>query len=312
MKLKDVFDNFIKTKQSLIKNSTIILYQRIFKLHFNFLSDMEIDSLTSRTIDDWIKYLRINNRNNQRISYEHELTLLKNIINFYNEFLDGSLDIIKKKHSILCNVTHKRKRTDKEFRESEFKRFLQKLSLLYGQEFELLAMIQYYSALRISEAVALHYNDLYLDYDNPYLSYIKVNKSIVFSHDSEHEDYMQDGFKNGDIKLIPIFPELFVYLKNVIDKYKDNFLFINEQKILKYNKIKRAYNSAFRLAGLSYRGTHILRHGGCSRVFNLSGGNIIVASQLLGNSEKETIKTYAHSYQNTLQVLNNNLYENLK
>ena len=61
-------------------------------------------------------------------------------------------------------------------------------------------------------------------------------------------------------------------------------------------------------ANLPYRSTHILRHGGCSRLFNMSGGNVIIASQLLGNSEKETLKTYAHGYSGTLQYFTNSLY----
>lgn len=312
MKFSEVFNDFINTKKSFLKDSTIVLYQRIYNLHFNWLSDRDIEDLTSKDIDDWIKYLRINNKNNTRISYDHELTLLKNIINFYNEFLEGKVDIIKKKHSMLCNIKPRKKRSDKDFRESEFKRFIQKLALFYGRKYELLAMIQYYSALRISEAVALHYKDFHLDYSNPYMSYIQVHRSVVFSHDKGHKHYLQEGFKNGDLKILPIFPELFVYIKNYIEEFKDRFLFIEDDHILDYNAIKRAYNRAFKLSGLLYKGTHILRHGGCSRVFNLSGGNIIIASQLLGNSEQETIKTYAHSYTNTLQVLNNNLYEHLK
>lgn len=315
MLFKEVFNKFIQVKSSIIKQNTIILYKRIYECHFHYFDNIEIEKLTSKIIEDWIMKLQINNKNKQRVSFEHELTLLKNIINFYNDFREddkNKIDIIRKRHSLLCNIKPRKKSVKKELRESEFKNFLQKLALFYGRKFELLAMIQYYCALRISEVVALHYKDFFLDYNNPYMSYIKIERSVVYTHSTKEISYIQDGFKNGDIKIIPIFPELFVYLKNYIEDYKDNFLFIEDNQIPRYNTIKYAYNLSFKRAGLHYQGTHILRHGGCSRVFNLSGGNIVVASQLLGNSEQETIKTYAHSYKNTLQALNNTFFNLLK
>lgn len=314
MQFKDVFDNFISIKSSILKLNTINLYKRIYDCHFHFFDNIEMKDLSSKLIEDWIINMKLNNTNKQRISFEHELTLLKNIINFYNDFSEdnSSVDIIRKKHTLLCNIKPRKKNIKKELRESEFKCFIQKLAIFNGREFELLAMLQYYCALRISEVVALHYSDFNLDFNNPYLSFIRIERSIVFSHDSNQKSYIQSGFKNGDVKILPIFPELFIYLKQYLDDYKDSFLFIKGDKILEYKRIKTAYNTAFKRAGLNYHGTHILRHGGCSRVFNLSGGNIIVAAQLLGNSEQETIKTYAHSYQNTLQVLNSNLFNQIK
>lgn len=311
MKVKDLFNSFIELKATVSKQSTIILYKRIYKMHFSFLDDYEVEKLTPNIIDDWITGMKVNNRNPQRVSFDHELSLLKSLITYYNDFFDGHLDIIKKKHNILCNIKHKKKRRDKELRESEFRKFVSKLAVLYGKKYELLAMLQYYLALRVSEVVAIHYNDIKLNYTNPYLSTIVINKSIVFKHDSISQSQLQDGFKNGSIKVLPIFPELFIYLKDEVENYKDKYLFI-EDGIVEYYTIKNYYNSAFKQAGLSYRGTHILRHGGCSRIFNLSGGNVIVASQLLGDSEQETFKTYAHSYGNTLQVLNDKLYNGLK
>lgn len=311
MKVRELFDSFIDLKSAILKQSTIILYKRIYKMHFGFLDNYEVDKLTSSIIDDWIKGMKVNNKNHQRVSFDHELSLLKSLLNYYNDFFDGNLDIIKKKHSMLCNLKPRKKRINKELRESEFKKFVNTLAVLYGKKYELLAMLQYYLALRVSEVTAIHYKDIKLNYNNPYLSTIVINKSVVFKHDCISKSEVQDGFKNGSIKVLPIFPELFIYLKDEIEKYKDKYLFI-EDGIVEYYKIKSYYNQAFKKAGLSYSGTHILRHGGCSRIFNLSGGNVIVASQLLGDSEQETFKTYAHSYGNTLQVLNDKLYNGLK
>ena len=224
---------------------------------------------------------------------------MKNIINHYNEFFDGDLRIFKKRHDKLSKVKNKDIDSDKSFNESDFKKFLSALNILYGEKFYMLALIQYYEALRISEAYAVHYNDFHLS-ENPFDSYVEIKRSVVFTHTSKKRSYIQNGFKNNRTKELPLIPEVWIYLKNNLDKYKDRFLFI-EDGIQEYHNIQRAYNNAFKFAALPYSSTHILRHGGASRIFNLSGGNIICASQLLGNTQQETIKTYAHPYKNTLQ-----------
>lgn len=308
MLFQDVFKEFINTKKSLLKQNTIDLYERIYHLHFSFFKDKDVDSFTPKTIDDWIFQLRLDNKNKQRENFDHELCLLKNIVNFYNEFFDGSIEVFKKRHALKSKLKLKTKKQNKELKESEFLKFSNKLALLYGQEAEMLAILQYYEALRISEAVAIHYNDIHLNYDNPYLSYITINKSVVFTHSSTKKSYLQEGFKNGMLKTLPLMPEVFIYLRNRLEKYKDQFLFI-ENGIPEFSKIQRMYNRAFQLSDLPYSSTHILRHGGCSRIFNFSGGNVLIASQLLGNSTKETLKTYAHVYQNTLQNFSSSLYD---
>jgi len=45
-------------------------------------------------------------------------------------------------------------------------------------------------------------------------------------------------------------------------------------------------------AGLPYRGTHILRHGGCRHIYNATG-DLAIAQQLLGNSTLDSTLVYA-------------------
>lgn len=307
MIIDDVFKKFVEVRKYKVKQSTIDLYTNLYNRHFSFLKGMEIESLTSNIVDDWLTYMRINKNSPQRLSFDHELTLLKTIVSFYHEQYDVRLDIFRKRHMENCVVKRRLQKLNKELREDEFKLFLEWLSLLYNEKFTMLAIIQYYQALRISEAIAIHYDDIKLDPQNPLNSSLTIQRSVVFSHQSNQKSYIQNGFKNGDVKRQPLIPQVYFYLKDKLEQFKGKYLFI-EDGIWPFYSIKNAYNKAFMRANLPYRSTHILRHGGCSRLFNMSGGNVIIASQLLGNSEKETLKTYAHGYSGTLQYFTNSLY----
>jgi integrase len=58
-------------------------------------------------------------------------------------------------------------------------------------------------------------------------------------------------------------------------------------------QFQHAYDSAFKRAGLPFRGTHVLRHGGASWVMDLANGDPHVAKQLLGNRDMKTVMHYA-------------------
>lgn len=299
MRIEKLFEKFIETKSMYLKPNTISLYQREYKLHFGFFIGRNIEDLKSNDIDDWIRLLRRKNKNKQRCSFEHELTLLQNIISFYNEYSDNpvKINLIKKRHHQLALLKEGTER-NLEMTEKEFICFKESLALLYGRTYELMALIQYYQALRISEVVALKYEDIYLNKEHPELSYIRINKSVAYNHGHGLADKIQAGYKNGKLKILPLMPEVYQYLSKVPRKGK--FLFL-KNGIIPYNRIRKYYNRAFKEANLPYQGTHVLRHGGCRLIYNLSSGNIIIASQLLGDTEYETFKTYAKGYKKELQ-----------
>lgn len=300
MYFKELFNHFMSIKKNDIRVSTLDLYKRMYHLHFHILDNKVVEDFSCKTIDDWLLTLKDRNTNRQRFSFDNELTLMKNIINHYNEFFEGDLRIFKKKHLKLSKVKPKQPKEDKSFNEKEFKEFLDCIGALYGEKFYMLALIQYYEALRISEAYALHYSDFHMT-DSPFTSYIEVRRSVVFTHNSKKRSYIQECLKNRTSKELPILPEVWGFLKSHLEKYKNKYLFMPNGKPEEYHTLQRAYNTAFRSANLPYSSTHILRHGGASRIFNITGGNIICTSELLGNTQEETIKTYAHPYRDTLR-----------
>lgn len=59
-----------------------------------------------------------------------------------------------------------------------------------------------------------------------------------------------------------------------------------------YRQIQYAYDKAFKAAGLPYSATHVMRHGGCRRVYNATG-DLSIAQQHLGNKSMQTVAVYA-------------------
>ena len=61
---------------------------------------------------------------------------------------------------------------------------------------------------------------------------------------------------------------------------------------LSYRSVQETYRRAFEAAGIPYKGTHQLLHGGCRVVYNRTA-DVAVASQILGNEDPDTVKIYA-------------------
>ena len=111
------------------------------------------------------------------------------------------------------------------------------------------------------------------------------------------------GFKNAEAndgtKEQPIFPESYQALMELFGENKKGLVFQIEGRHLEYRLIQFWYDKSFKLAGLHYRGTHIMRHGGCRNLYN-EVPDIAVAQQLLGNTSIKTTTIYAKRHKGAL------------
>jgi integrase len=65
-----------------------------------------------------------------------------------------------------------------------------------------------------------------------------------------------------------------------------------DRRAVAQNTRPNYYDKAFKRAGLDFSGTHIMRHGGTRLVYN-QFSDLEVAKQLLGNSDMDSVLTYA-------------------
>jgi hypothetical protein len=73
--------------------------------------------------------------------------------------------------------------------------------------------------------------------------------------------------------------------------------------VFEYHVIRDSYNTAFRKAGLPYSATHVMRHGWTREILDDTNGDFAVAGQLLGNTDRESINTYAKRNKSALTVV---------
>lgn len=168
-----------------------------------------------------------------------------------------------------------------------------------GEILSAIVEVQYWHALRISEVLALSYEDVTLDFVNPVNSFLAVRKSVHFPREKGKEPVLQDGYKNSKtglnedgVKISRLMPQSYAALKRIWSPKNGGLVFHEDGQIIKYKAVQNAYDAAFKRAGLPYTGTHIMRHGGTRAVYNKTK-DLSLAQQHLGNSSLSATQVYA-------------------
>ena len=105
-----------------------------------------------------------------------------------------------------------------------------------------------------------------------------------------------------------MFPETFEALAGLWREGSTGLVFTTDAEPIPYKTIQCHYDASFKKAGLPYRGTHVMRHGGCRRVFN-EVGEIPIAQQLLGNVDMKTTLIYAKRHASALTKVAHQYWE---
>lgn len=71
----------------------------------------------------------------------------------------------------------------------------------------------------------------------------------------------------------------------------------------RYHTVYDRYNKAFEKASLPDKATHVLRHGWCRQIFDSTNGDYGIAGQLLGNTLRNSIETYAQRKKSALATV---------
>jgi integrase len=274
-----------------------------------------IETINSSYIDEWIdERKRLKNRYGKgevRQSFKHELTLFGAILRYYIEYNDDTdyRHPIKIRHREAARVTREAtKKAPRDLTIEEFNRFREELAKgSHGDMMVALATVQFFQALRISEAAALRWEDVVLDWKDPKKSRLTVRQHIVYVRQKDFPAYIENGFKNASVdepvKEQPVFPGSFEALRSLFAVGCRGLVFRNQHgTFFTFRQIQAAYDKAFIAANLPYRGTHVLRHGGTRNVYNETG-DLSIAQQLLGNSDMETTLVYARRHKGALTKL---------
>ncbi len=296
---------------------TIRQYQRLLRHHFGMLMSKHINEITPAFTDDWLDVLtdpaghRMQNPN--RKGFDHELSLLGTILRYYQNYCDRYNDPdyvvpIRDRHvnRVQCVKANAKVAKKKDLSQDEFLIWRQELAKgKYAELAPPLATFQYYDALRISEAAAIFWEDVFFDWNHPEDSYILIRRHIDWVREKGVPSQLLPGFKNSknypnETKKLPMYPEVFEALRERFTPGDKGLVFQMDGSFLEYRWIQHAYDHAFERAGLPYSATHVMRSGGSSHLLNHSSGDANLAQQQLGVADLKTAMLYAKKEERAL------------
>lgn len=299
---KEVVGTWLKSDFTRLRSTTQIRYQYMLGRYFDPLMDLNMSTFKAKTIDEWIEYLRSLPRTGKRYSFKHEYDLLMTILKFHAEYCDAFTVPKKKRHRENVRIREKSNLKNNDLLEEDFNLFLEQLRIDSGEMFAVMATVQYYHALRVSEAAALSWEDV--SFRNPAEeSRLYVRKAVKWLRKKGVSPVLENNFKNSKVntglKEHPLFKKSYEALLKIKGDNSKGLIFQDQGQLLTYKAIQNAYNRAFKKAGLPYTATHSLRHGGCRNLYDKTG-DLSLAQQHLGNTSIQSTLVYAQRSSNAL------------
>lgn len=287
--------------------TTQVAYDKLLRLYFGPLLELPIRAISPQVIDRWIDGLIAGRdrygRGETRKAFKHELSLLSGILRYYAEYTDDPEFVmpLKQRHRDAVRLRNRSAPARKDLSEAAFRTFLAELGRgRDGGQLVALATTQFYQALRISEVAALHWDDVHFDFADPCRSRLTFTRHVAYARSKTVEDRIETGSKNSDgmvggVKEHPMLPEVFACLSRLYRPGSTGlvFTFPATGGFWPYRALQSRFDRAFKRAGLPYRGTHVMRHGGTRKTFDETRGDIGVAQQILGNRSRQTVDVYA-------------------
>jgi integrase len=301
------FENIVtdwkKRRFSVMESSTQVRYLGLLRKHFEPLLSVPMCIFTPQVIDQWIDGLKSPSnptmQTYKRLSFRHEVNLLRTILKYYEDYTDDPnfRFPFKKRHMDASKLNRVSGSKPKDMTVEEFWRFNQNLRMQsYGEILGPLSVVQYFQALRISEIAALSWEGVRFDFKNPSKSRLFITQKVVYLRSRGVGPYIEAGFKNqkanGGVKELPLFPEAYEALRELWYLGAKGLVFKREGKVFSYRQLQHPYDTALKAANLPYTGTHTMRHGGTRNLFN-EDGDLSVAQQLLGNTSMQSTLVYA-------------------
>jgi integrase len=277
---KEVIEKWQKDSWPLLKENTTIQYSKCLKF-FGSLLHRPIETIRPSDIDDLIagwKQKRGGYRK-VRTSFAKEFETLTIIFRWYQGNFDDAAIVMpfKDRHYKQIILKYATKVARKHMTEEECDRFLAEL-LKEGLMFYVLGFTQFKQMLRISEACAMKWQHLDTE-ENSYA----LCEHAVWPRVGGKPPYIALGTKNikaGEVYMINLFQEVVNQIGR-IKKYPGcDLIFHNNGKLLTYRQIQYRFDKAFKVAGLPFSATHVLRHTGSTVFYNASGGDLLALQQM--------------------------------
>jgi len=265
--------------------------------HLRYFDDIEVEAITPQTIDAWLRHIKmpeyLSVQHKTRMSYANELKLLKVTLRYYQSRINYRYPFpVLSQHSRMAKVREREHRPEKAISARDYGLFLsfmekQSVSRL-DRMVTLIAKIQFPLFGRIGEAAALDFNDFSLK-----SGFVDLNKRVVWLRAKGQESVIEKGLKAGEGKRVHS-PHVCQLLSAwcMEEGIRSGPLFLHEGKPIDYRAIQYRYDSALKAAGLTFRGTHILRHGSLTE-FQAIAGDLNLTKEVAGHTDIRMTQRYA-------------------
>lgn len=302
---KEVMQKFFQHKASKLSVTTVETYESNTK-HFTMFLSTPVSLITPKAIDSWLTYIKrpeyVATQNKTRLTYHHELSVLRQILVFYSEYLDDSFQVpIKKRHYDDCIIDHlkykmaKAKNKQKYIPRSDYYSFVEHLFRQSEQKphkllFAVMAWVQVSTGLRVGEIAALDFKDI--DRVN---KRITVSKSVQWCRKKGRETTISQLTKTAEIRVISTTEQVLEALSDWQKQIKRTKGLIFSQdgfSPVSYRAIQYSYNNAFKALGMNWTSTHILRHSFATDFLEKTL-NQLALQQTLGHKSLRQTEHYA-------------------
>lgn len=277
--IRDVVESWKKEAWPHIKTNTRLQYARCIEF-IEPLNGRQIETIKAADIDQLIAGWKLKNiKSHQRISFVKEYDVVKMVFIWYQRnFDDAKLTLpFKDRHKKQILVKAKAKAVRRFMTEDETKAFLSALRE-EGELYFVIAAIQIMQLMRISEVLAMRWSNLDAKNNQYHLC-----EHVVWERLGGVKPRLEAGTKTikaGEVYTINLFQQSVALISSLVRHKKSDLIFHDGGDILTYRQVQYRFDNAFKKAGLPFRATHVLRHTGATRFYNLSGD--ILALQHMG------------------------------
>jgi integrase len=277
--LREVWTEMQERHLPLLSPSTCEIWLRRYQV-LEELLEFRMEELTPTMLTGWVekqvkhfkseKYQNSTRGKAKRCNLDNELNLLTTIFNWYKKSEKFEHEAINLLNPV--RLTHKRLGfiqpkpiKDKAISLEAALKFFCCLKPLYRD----LALFQFFSASRISEAAGLQWPRV--DFENRKIVIMETSR---WDMSSKIFVALNPFPKNKEPRAIYMTDEIYELLKRreAFRIAGNNFVFQVEGKPLNYSTIQLNYREGQRISGIPYTGTHILRHGMAKLARKIGGG----------------------------------------
>ena len=288
--LVELWDEYVETK--VVKDSTRPRFQMFKNNYLTKLGSIRLDSIKTTMLAEWRK--KLDKRN---ISVETK----NKILAFMRNLIQYGIDVYNMPNNILIPLREPfkdyaiKKHETKQivYTDDDFQKFINTFDTSYtGQMYNLLFSMLYFTGMRISELMALRFNDYKFDGKiHVYRQWQVINSIGQFTspktNNSNRFITLDDVTRNQ--------LENFIELSSKICKdYNKGWFLFNGKVPINEQKIRRICKSHSDLAKLPHIKLHGFRHSHATYLRNM-GYDEWTISQRLGNDPKTASKIYIHA-----------------